>query len=88
MYTRPGEGMAEGAFDADKFAETEETNVTEGRRVAEMREKVVKEHKEKANKLKFHFDLFQLCAFTMCAFIVVDLLGLDFWDREPREKRA
>ena len=65
-----------------------EPDISESRRTAEIRERVVKEHKEKVAKTRFNFELFEYALYLMCIFIVIDMFELDFWDREDREKRA
>ena len=65
-----------------------EIDIEESRRVAEIREKAVKEYKAKAAKLKFDFRLDTWIVAVTVGFIFVEYFGLDFWDFEDREKRA
>merc|ERR1712133_19825 len=67
------------AEEAIKFADGER-DIPEARRVAEIREQIVKEHKAKVAKSRFNFDVVPYVVGVTVGFIVVDLLGLNFWE--------
>ena len=89
----PSDSVEELSFGGD-YDEKEQNareydgDITESRRAAEIREKVVKEHKQKVQEQRFNFGFFEFALYTMCVFVVIDMLGLDFWDFDDREKRA
>merc|ERR1712002_1291283 len=66
----------------------DERDINEMKRIAEIREKAVKEHQGKVAASRFNFGIEHLILWTMVGFVVIDYFGLDFWDREDRSKSA
>ena len=57
------------------------TDIPEAQRVAEIRERVVKEHKAKVEKSRFNFNMETWIMAVTVGFIAVEYFGLNFWDR-------
>ena len=66
----------------------DERDMTEMKRIAEIREKAVKEHQGKGKASRFNFGIEHLVLWTMVGFVLIDYFALDFWDREDRSKSA
>ena len=66
----------------------DERDMTEMKRIAEIREKAVKEHQGKVKASRFNFGIEHLVLWTMVGFVLIDYFALDFWDREDRSKSA